>query len=419
MFNRFKNGIFAVIVSVALTACGGSSSGGSGDSGGGPQNITFTPLSNNIQPVDEGEEVTVSLNVRGDSTNDLTYDWEVTFEGEEVPFTGGDTDTITFFAPETTGNANTIDIRADMDLSDGILIGAQTQYLTIRVLDLDPIVPSFVIIDPNLPEVDELNLTQLASFSTWGKRVFTTTKSLENGVVLNSERSEVGINYIRNIDGDVDEVYCYQDGWQPIRSLLTNISTSLDTAQTNCSEPNLEVKYYQGDDEFRVVATCENYVAYASGYSKISDEIQSDFGELEIDFDSYSSLEKVTDVCGLTINLKIQEESEVQTTAEYFNVVGIKSTYQGEDIRLAFLYAGGLNNVFDVEFGGPFGNPDFDAFTVFSNQLPTINAIEESENGVFDIDGGLNGVTGEFDIIVTDSNSSLENVVGSFSLSFE
>lgn len=199
----------------------------------------------------EGEVVTLSLNAEGDAASRLSYHWKVS---GGVEFQGQNTDTITFIAPQVTGQKLVrVEVEMTLDNGDGRLLGSSRRSASVLVLDTDP--PSIVAqgFQTDLPEVEALDLSLLVDAAVFAFNVFE-----QNEVNLGDEPIDVQrVSKITAVSQSSDT------GSETLRLcgelgtlLLSQFSFPLE-GPAECAS-DISLKYYQEGASVRVEAYCNN-----------------------------------------------------------------------------------------------------------------------------------------------------------------
>lgn len=419
MINKAVTALLSIGAILLLSACGGSGgSGGSYGGSGGIERISFTELGLS-RTVNEGDRVTLSLNVQGDTDNQMTYEWSVTYRNHgDVEFEGQNTDTITFIAPETTGRGF-INVSVEMDLEQGNLAGITSDSISIYVEDLDPPLPDAVVENTNLPEVDAIDLSQITAESTWRKLEYRDiNETIENTeIVQNYKIQERGIVHLKNNAGEVTEFLCYR-GSSAESSVFDDVLTSLlDRAENECGTGKFAKNYSQSDSAFKIEATCDDEPVFVNSYTKLSDDLSKNYGSIEMSFDSYDDIETQNNVCGYIVETSITRPGLDAEASLNYAFVGTE--YQGVPLYIGTRFTSEIDFVNSVNLR-PVFNPDgFNTFTIYSTALTTVNSRTEDENGRFSVNERSAVIEGDFDVDITDSNGGTENLEGEFTLSFE
>lgn len=411
MQSNFRKFLLTSICLSLLSACGGG--GDSEESSNELGKLSFTALPT-FPEANENQTVTFTLDVSGKGSDKLNFDWEVTYLGEDLTFTGQNTDTISFVTPEVTGN-KPVYVSVDFDLSEGTLLGPNNDSTSLTVIDLDPAPePAELGKSTDLPEVDALSLDLLPDNSTWRLVNFETgivdISSIESKVNLSNQR----IAYLFKDETDtLNEEFC---GVGSVRELsAANFGT-----EVNCAEGEPLQKFYQNSSAFRMEISCSNEVVYASEYSKISDERQSDFGSLEIDFEFRDDINLTEDVCGTTTISQIiapaTSSNPIKITTSNLKVFG---EYLNEPLNVAMTIDG------PIEFGFSFFSETFDPYnvnsvTINSSELPALDGFAMDEDGKITlITSSITDIEGGFDADIIDLVGAEESIDADFELRFE
>jgi hypothetical protein len=284
-------------MSVFLMAC--SSGGGSSEkkSSAAPcaptsafPKITITEIGYGVREFYEGETVKVSLNAQGECKNNMTYQWRV--EGN-IPFTGQNTDTITFVAP-TTEVFQSLDVEVSFGLQGGALIGYKDDRGTVDILDKDP--PNLLRAGfaTKLPSVAAIDFALFEKTGAWRIRDYQQSKFQIEGRWVDSQvfleqiarsSSESANDFAVKICGSATE---------------DSIKTKILLPPANvfsCDAALISRKFYQDAGVIRSETYCNNKLVGAVDMEKLSTEVEQSFGEIRIKQDSTGLLASTKNVC--------------------------------------------------------------------------------------------------------------------------
>ena len=389
-----------------ISACGGG--GGSDDEGvpsrSGSISIVEPPSS---LRVNEGDVVTISLGATGDGAELLMYSWEVSQGNDDLMFTGGDTDTIRFVAPQVDRDTP-VSVDVLISSEDVRLFGQSSFSSNVIVTDLDVVPEHEVGMTTDLPEVDAIDFSNVTSSSTWLVRGFSQETFDLEGIETIGSTVTREIFHVENVlFGNVLEAsFCGSEE-------RFTLDASLVGQNSDCDSDDQDLRFYQNDEDFRAEFSCNGAVVNAVDFIFISDSPRTDFGQLEMTFDTYADLEP-TSVCGATIlNNLAQENIELNVSS-----IRLVSEYQNQELELFIILD-------DADFSGIynfdefFNTPARNFVTVTSDALPTISGITNSTAGRLFLTGrSPTDITGDLDIQTTDVNLAEENIEAEFTLDF-
>lgn len=416
---NFYSTLLLIITSSILVACGGGSGGSSPSVSGGVDLITFTdfPL---FVSAEEGATVELSLNTSGEGAEDLSYDWEITANDDaDIAISGQGTDSISFIAPEV-DVTSTIRVEVQVSSSNIQLIGQDNFSTNVTILNLNPspTVNEYEVgMTTTLPEVDAIDFSNIMPSSTWLVRQYTkqNTTLEEVDTVISTVSRELFHVTNTSVENTLNLSFCG-----------TPNSFEFDISDTSnfifeCESGNIDTKFYQENNDFRNELSCDGEVLSATDFIFISDEPRTDFGELEITFDTYASLELTNNVCGSTVVANISQEATASQAAIELNTssVTLVSEYQNQDIEIVLALDD--SNFFGIYFlDDSFNSFGLVSTTIFSDALPTISGILNDTAGSITLRSSSPlGVEGNLTIETTDTNLAEENIEAEFSLSFE
>ena len=260
----------------------------------------------------------------------------------------------------------------------------------------------------DLPEVDAIDFSNVTSSSTWLVRGFSQETFDLEGIETIGSTVTREIFHVENVlFGNVLEAsFCGSEE-------RFTLDASLVGQNSDCDSDDQDLRFYQNDEDFRAEFSCNGAVVNAVDFIFISDSPRTDFGQLEMTFDTYADLEP-TSVCGATIlNNLAQENIELNVSS-----IRLVSEYQNQELELFIILD-------DADFSGIynfdefFNTPARNFVTVTSDALPTISGITNSTAGRLFLTGrSPTDITGDLDIQTTDVNLAEENIEAEFTLDF-
>ena len=408
IFNKFST-CLVLIPSLFIYSCGGGgSSGSNSDSPNMPgpiQQITIDEFPA-LLSVNENETVTLSLNPRGEGAGDLTFDWSVEFRGEPLEFSGQNTDSISFVAPEVDFGGS-VSVRVDIDSTNVRLFGNNIQQTSVQIDDLNP--PSFAEIGATseLPAVNALDLSVINDASTWRLNVYSRTESELAGTPILTEISAHETVYFTGTEETLEQENC---GTQ---------TTTLDPFEfsglLNCDGSQANISFFQQGTELRVELSCPNNSSFAAfTYSLVDDSMRNNFGDLSIEFETRNNLEQTTAVCGITAVSRI---SEIDTNISVSSTsIRLETEYEGAPFSLFLFFEG------EPTFGRKAFNSEFNRLEISSDVLPGLsggNTVPDVFSDITLLSTSSTDIEGSFEASIEDTSGEVEDIEGSFSLRFE
>ena len=408
ILKKITSPLFYTLSVTLMLGCGGGGGDSSSDDNdsGGLQEITYTELPR--LTVNEGERVEYDLNINSRFHDDMTFDWSVSLSGTQIEFEGQNTDSISFIAPEVTGDRS-VSVSVAMSLNEGNLLGNDRVLTSLIVLDLDPQPPYVVSLNPDLPSVSTIDQTQFPSESTWQKYEYQASEIAENDNDFLVELNLRNITHIYNQAGEITESDCVRPS-----SRLDFLDTT-SNHENACSADDLKTTYYQGENAIKVVAMCGDNYVFAQYYEKITDGIRSGFGELNIEIEGYPNLNEPQEVCPGTREVKLSYPENDQLLPSYASLVHLYTLYEGSPLLLELVYPDDLTSANII-----IDDQENHRVKLNSNQLPTLDDIQASNvdriivTAFSDFD-----FSGSFSAEITDTNDSLINVSGDFRIDIE
>lgn len=410
--------LLPVLTVFLLAACGGGSSGESSSQGsGGIQLISFTDLPLSVS-AEEGATVDLSLDASGDGSESLSYDWDVTLNNENLSFTGQGSDTISFVAPEV-DQLSVVSVRVQVSSSSIDLVGQDSFRTSVNVsnLDLSPSVNEYEVgMTTTLPEVDAVDLLGINPSSTWLVRQYIKQNISVDDIDTTISTVSREIFHVTNssVENTLNVSFCgIQDSFA--------IDVTDYDSRIVCESGNTDTKFYQEDKHFRNEFICDGEVLSATDFIFISDESRTDFGELEITFDTYASLETTNNVCGSTVVANVSQEATASQPAIELNSSSITllSEYQNQSIELVLSLDDSNFSSFYL-LDEIFNSLELVSVAITSDGLPTISGITNNYSGrISFFSSSATNLEGSFRIDTIDTNLSDEEIEADFSLSFE
>lgn len=408
--------LLATITPTLLAACGGGSGGSSPPVSGGVDRITFTDFPLSVS-AEEGATVSFDLNASGDGTENLFYDWEIISNSDtDILISGQGTDSISFIAPEV-DRTSTVRVEVQVSSPNVQLIGQDSFNTNVTVINVSTASAYEAGMTTMLPEVDAIDLSHIMPASTWLVRQYTKQNTVIEGVDTVVSIVSRELFHITNtaIENTLDLSFC---GKQDTLGFDISDASNFIFA---CESGNIDTKFYQENSDFRTELRCDDEVLSGTDFTFISDEPRTNFGELEITFDTYAPLETTNNVCGSTVIANISQEATESQAAVQLNTssVTLLSEYQNQDIELVLAFDDSefLGIYFLDDFFNPFG---LVSAAIFSDALPTINGVLNTTSGrITQSSNSPLSAEGSLTIETTDTNLAEENIEAEFSLSFE
>ncbi|MDP2562795.1 hypothetical protein [Psychrobium sp. 1_MG-2023] len=393
-----------------LTACGG---GSSDEDSTGPKEFTYQPLTTSMK-IDEGETVTLTLNLTGKGADKVKFDWSV---GRNIKFSGQGTDTITFVAPEVE-HSTSFNVQVELDRSNGNVFGfiAQSTFVTIK--NVEKLTDnSSSDLNFTLPVVTTLDYDLLTAGSTWLQHTgLETYVERADGSTLIANINKDNLLHINSVNVSSQTLSVAECGLpQAVDFMVAEFEQDFD-----CENEQSSLVFRQSDDAFQLVRMCGNNVAVNTTFTKLSDERVESNGELNIDFSTYANLEQTTDVCGssTTTSVRLYDTNDSLLEIAHASVIRLFTQYEGSPLELYFQL--------DTQPTGSFAFLDskFSADNVakvFSDVLPEISNRSQSHSGKiqFDFNNDFKNIDADFDFSIYSTTNHEEFLEGKFKLSFE
>ena len=409
-----------VITGVLLGGLSGCGGGGGSDSeeSGGIQNITVTPLSDQASQYNEHQMVTLSLNTQGEGADSVTYNWEVEFAGNALAFSGQNTQTISFAAPEV-DDIKSVSVSVTLGMADGRILGNNSYLTTLIIYDLDPLKASARGIIANglttsLPEVDSLNTGLIVEGGTWRLNKYFNHSTLDS-FGFEGERY-IATQQIAYFDKDTGDVGFRRCGGSAIEPLIPT------AAQISCGG-TFERKFYQSDSAFRVEEICDGNIGFARDFTKLRDNQTDSFGQVALTLTGYNDFSTTTEVCGAVSEILVVEHEDYNNDGSPDNIITSASfaelhgQYEGSPIKISM-------KIDDVKSYWRYSLNDFidpnnrNDITLNSPALSKLNDIS-ADGGDLAVDRTATGIAVEVDTEIEDVDGTRVEVEGTFSLVFE
>ena len=424
MLTSFRNKMITMTIAttilVGLTGCGGGSGGGSDtEKSGGLSNITVTKLSDLPSKYNEHQTITLSLNTQGKGANDVTYNWEVEFSGKALTFSGQNTQTISFTAPEV-DDIETVRVSVTLGLRNGELLGRNRYFTSLIISDLDPLKASSRAIIENglstdLPEVGSLNTALMSEGTTWRLNRYDNHSTLANFAFL-GERY-IATQQITYFDkgnaGDVGFRNCGSNIIEPFAPSLTQITCG----------GTFKRKFYQSTTAFRIEESCDGKVGFANNFTKLRDTQTDSFGEVSLTLTNYNDFSTTANLCGVVTEVLVISHEDDNNDGNPDNAFSaatfaeLHGQYEGSPIKISI-------KVDDVKSYWSYSLSDFlddnnrNDITFDSPVLNKINNIS-ADNGRLSVDRKASEIEVDVDAEFEDIDGTTVDVEGTITLVFE
>lgn len=404
---------YSIILTTLLTllsACGGGSSDGVVQE---VAELTYQPLASTMT-VNEGETVNLTLNLTGEGAKEVKFDWQV--EGD-ITFSGQGSDSISFVAPEV-DTIRSIRVQVKLADSNSRTIGFSSQSIFITVQNIEKITdPDNNGEESDIPVVTALNFNELNDASTWFHETTQFTSTLnEDGTTTTIETQQLSLVHIETVNVATETVSLSECGLSGTVDLIVPSYRE----SNDCGDLQSSLIIRQSEGKFRLERMCGENLVAASTYTKKSDDRSNSNGELNIDFSTYDDLEKTSDVCGIVATAEVKSFDSNSTLSGTANasVLRLFTEYQGNPLELKFQIDKFPTAGF-ASLSTGFLNDNF--AKIFSNVLPDINNLSESDFGSikFDFDNDEKNIKADFDFFVTSRAGSRETIEGDLMLVFE
>lgn len=241
-------GAAGVLAVLAAVGCG-SSGGGDEPAPSASKGLQTVEIGNiSAAPANEGEQVTVTLPVTNSTGNALSYDWTVTFDGQPITFSGQNTNTIRFTAPQVDGDRS-VQVSVELDLVGGDLVGRNEVYSSVRIIDSNPNRVNQVAGDAFLnkgAEVTEFDLSALPDSASWRYTLYGYEEISLDGQIMPVHQALTGVGHTTaGIIEDFEWQYC--GGLIQFVSIKDMVEEAI-TAGPNCEIEELSIKRFQDEN---------------------------------------------------------------------------------------------------------------------------------------------------------------------------
>ncbi|MDZ7924933.1 MAG: hypothetical protein U5M23_12975 [Marinagarivorans sp.] len=418
---NFLRILFGSYLLASLAGCG---SGGGGDDQQKTQNtnegfkqISITSLRNQKTNYNEGEQVVISLDTQNPSSATVTYDWTVSaVSGGAINFTGQNSDTIRFIAPQVEGDL-AISITVKLGLNGGQLLGGNSEFTTLFIKDNNPmyLVGGNAFRKP-LPSVNAIDLTGLEPKGTWLMTEYNRDNINLEGVNTPITRHAAD-RFLMFSDQDASGNYTISQCGSALALPFTQLvnSTAHLLFRDECVDATITQKYYRDNNDFMVEQYCDDQLVGATHYQYLTAGHRNNLARLSINFDSHDTLEQLSNVCieARRILGRAQGYQDIKLSS-----LSIAANYQEKPIELAFDLNGALG--FGTYHVGFFDSTKENSMMLSSSQLAFLNP-ESIEDGRIQVskanaDGSLEG---EFEGEFKNEDGDLESLNGTFLLDLE
>ncbi|WP_096086601.1 hypothetical protein [Agaribacterium haliotis] len=326
--------IAATCLSLMLGACGG---GSSDDAPEGNNHRIIKEIEINgfqyssLSPL-EGEEVVISLLSTNFHQLELSYDWDVSFQGADYGFAGQGTDTIRFTAPDVKRDLP-MTISVTLDLVGGDLLGDDSLNGSITVIDLNSwglnqVAPSAFTRDK--PEqVSSYDASVFDEDITWQLTSFSTLNFLGD-VILLGEKHVVSVAQAQVASCD--------------QSFEANLTQLFGPKPELCAaNAESSTDYYQDAESLLVKHNCGNYVVEAISLVKKHDEL----GTVDVSFDSFTDVSNAPVQCVNSLkylNLSTEQAFQVLDASVAYGADVLEIVVDIDELNHSLLFADEASN---------------------------------------------------------------------------
>lgn len=421
MINNLQLRSVVYILSLFLVAACGGGGGGSSSANmnAGLSVVTLNEMRGLRAEYKEGEAVVLQLDVSGEAADDLSYNWEVDHEGEQLEIFGQNSSTISFVAPDV-DVVGTVSVNVTIELQEGRLLGENRQYFTLKVVDLDPVEASSLgIIKPglatDLPQVNRLNFKDIESDTVWLLNIYQLSSTDHLGYLVQQYLAAQIITYFEfNDTSDLTYRRCGRDTQQSFFAPRPDIGPVCMGV--------LERKYYQTADAFRIEDVCDGEVEYVSNFTKLSDDVDASFGSVDLTFNSYDDMQINEGVCGLIAEVVALSHEDRDGDGHPDNqmsettVIELNTDLNGEDFQIVASF-NDVRSVWRYTLFDFLGADEQADLTITSDALERISG-ERASDGNLSLDRKDEKTELQFNAEIEDSYGAEEDVSGQIKLLF-
>ncbi|WP_111977630.1 hypothetical protein [Algibacillus agarilyticus] len=394
-----------------LTACGGGSD--TGDGASESIDASYQRLPTTIT-VNEGEMVNISLNVTGQGSEKIKFNWQV---DDSISFSGQGSDSISFLAPEVT-DFDSITVRVDLDTASRGVFGFTGEYVSVHVHNIETVNEGKIQPDNTLANVTALNFDELTVGSSWYLEEIAIMNQPSNTIsTLTNTITKNSMVFIEGTDISNEEITLTQCG-----AITTDkIDINNDFLKTACTSGNRSLTIQQTDDKFRLNSLCDNEVIAAATFTKKSNDRLTGNARMSLEFDSFDNIAANTAACGtvVTVETKGYDANNNLTAELNASAISLMTQYQGRALLLSF-------ELLQLPDGLSFLRNSTDTNVnstarVLTSVLPEINDKNLSRIGTlnFDFDSEIKNMKADFDFYIDSETGNTEHVEGEFTIEFE
>ena len=341
------------------------------------------------------------------------------FSGKALTFSGQNTQTISFEAPEVS-DTQVVQVSVTLGLRNGELLGSNRYFTSLIISDLDPLkASSRAIIEnglsTNLPEVDNLDTGLISEGTTWRLNKYYNQPTLANfGFLGERYIATQQITYFnKNNSGELGFKNCGSAIVEPFAPTLTQISCG----------GTFERKFYQSANAFRVEEVCDGDVGFANNFTKLRDHQTDSFGQVSLTLSNYNDFSTTSDLCGIVSEILVISNEDLNndgnpdnsfTSASYAHLYG---KYEGSPIKIGIKIDDVKSywSYFLSEFLDRDNRNDIKIDSLALNKLSDISA----DDGSLSVDRTSTRIEVDVDAKFEDVDGTPVDVEGTFSLVFE
>ena len=409
---RMLPGAAGLLAVLAAVGCG-SSGGGNEPAPATSKGLQTVEIGNiSAAPTNEGEQVTVTLPVTNSTGNALSYDWTVTFAGQPITFSGQNTNTIRFTAPQVDGDSS-VQVSVELDLVGGELVGRNEVYSSVRIIDTNPNRVNQVAGDAFLnkgAEVAEFDLSALPELATW-------RYSLYSMLDINIDESDATLHYSVSGTGHTERGSNESYGWEYCGesfqfTTVANLLQASFVQVEGCTLDNLVEKKFQNGNNLYTEHYCGNQLVSARALQYL-EEGKVDYGTLEVLVEGGSNYVDGQACVDFERHLVIDSNNASGAYSE----ITIYGEMGGSLYDIA-LVLDGINYQEGVEFFTATTENSLNAFSMGWSELGDFSGLEQ-DFGTFTINSvdQSGNYSAEFDVRLSKGTFDNLNIEGSIEVS--
>lgn len=409
-----KTLLYSLVASlVTVSGCGSSGDSKSADSAtSGFQELAVGQISAARQ-YDEGEVVTVTVPVENPANLSIQYDWRVTHKGLSLSFTGQNSPTILFTAPQVEEDG-VVSITLTLSLADGQLLGDDRRFGGVSIADLNPNRRNQIAGSAfryKGPEVITFDDTGFGDSASWHYTIYFTDDVELEGETWERHQSLMGTGYTKiNDEGDHSWGYCGENSGE---SLLDTVNFP-PIIPEQCLLNEVTQKRYQEGNNFWVEYYCADTIISARSYRYLEEGINN-YANLTFSTtfpsENYSDNETCVDL------YRSLFASDAYSNIIEFSTIELYGTIAEDAYTMEFNFEGENFGVDSFGFNSFLPLYAANSFSLNWDPLSSFSGIEEDDGDLTVTEAGSDGsFEAYFDMDLVNSENQDQTIEGNITL---